>query len=215
VKRKPARKKIAAKTRAPKQGELDESAVLAELLKRKPETAFTASQLAGKAHYRWNRDEVFSAGVLFDAAARRATAEATPGSDQTMVYRSRAAVCFARAGMIERAWPLLEEVVVHDWRACGIEMDSHFSEWAFVEMLSVHAGRGDRSAFAALFARAVARGNELGDPFPFIRPKQELVLKHCEELGLTAEARIVVERIRARGDLPKHLAARVARYPAT
>jgi len=194
--KKSAAKRSAAKT--PAATTLDEPALLAELLKRKPETAFTASQLAGKAYFRWRREDSIPAAVLFDAAARRATAEATPGHDQTMVYLSRAAVCFARARKIERAWPLLEQVIVHDWRASGTEMDSNFSEWAFVEMLSIHAERGEREAFAALFARAVARGVELGQQFPFIYPKQYLVLELCEQLGLTAEAQLVAERIQAR-----------------
>jgi hypothetical protein len=200
AKKSPARKRVPSKSAptTPSTTALDEPALLAELLGRKPETAFSAYKLSGKAHFRWNRDQLVEAAVLFDAAARRATAEATPGRDQTMVYRSRAAVCFARAGKIERAWPLLEETSVHDWRASGTEADSNFSEWAFVEMLAVHAERGDRAAFAALFARAVARGDELGERFPFIHPKQDLLLQLCEQLGLTAEAQVVAERIRER-----------------
>ena len=182
---------------------VDDAALLAGLLERKPEDRFTASELSGKAHFRWDRDQLVAAAVLFEAAARRATAVAKPGDDQTMVFRSRAAVCFAQAGVIERAWPLLEATIAHDWAASGTLIDSHFSEWAFVEMLRVLAERGDRAGFAALFARAVARGGELDRPFPSLQPKQDDVLALCEQLGLVEEARVVIDRIQKRQRYPR------------
>jgi hypothetical protein len=199
------------KRAAPTKPASDDSAMLAELLNREPETAFTADQIAGKAFFRWERDQLVPAAVLFEAAARRATAEATAKADETMTYRARAAVCLAEAGEIERAWPLLEESIAHDWGVCS---ESHFCERAFVEMLAVHAARSDRKAFVALFARAVARGDEHDEPFPYKYTPQERTLDFCEALRLTAEARIVAERIRERTKLPRKLAARIARYSA-
>src|SRR4029450_87427 len=55
----------------------DEAALLPRLLRGKLETASAPDQLARKAHHRWDRGKYLAAAVLFEAAARRATAERT------------------------------------------------------------------------------------------------------------------------------------------
>jgi hypothetical protein len=155
--------------------------------------------------------------VLFEAAALRSAGEArqsVPRRDNTFNYRVRAGVTYRLAGENERAWPILVEAATFDWQAAGIPEDSHFAEWAFVEMLCVLADARDQNRFSEVFWQAVARGEEIGLPFPRIHPKQELLLDLCEQLGLSKELAHVVASIEARGKLPRRLARRVAQLKA-
>lgn len=189
-----------------------ENKILRRLLKKKSVDDFSAEELGRKAHWRWNRGEHLEAAVLFDAAAVRREREvrlAPTSRDNTFNYRVRAGVNFRMAGEVERAWPILMEATTFDWDAAGLPEDSHFTEWAFVEMLQVMAENDDRSRFSELFWRAVTRCDELGFAFPMIRPKQELLLETCVRLGLRMELARVIERIEVQGKLSRSLARRV------
>lgn len=192
----------------------EEADILRRLLKKRLPEQFAAEELAGKAHWRWNRGELLEAAVLFDAAAKRSAKEmrASPHRrNDTFSYHVRAGVTFRLGGETKRAWPLLLEATTFDWKAEGIYEDSHFTEWAFVEMLCVHAENNDTESFRRLFRQAIARGEVLKYSFPSIHPKQELLLDLCERLGLADELAHVVARIEAqRGKLPPKLARRVA-----
>jgi hypothetical protein len=87
-------------------------------------------------------------------------------------------------GDVSSAWPILVEATTFDWAAAGIAEDSHFTEWAFVEMLIVLADQNDKVAFSSLFQKAVTRCRELGRSFPFVHPKQALLLELCARLEL-------------------------------
>jgi hypothetical protein len=199
---------------APMSTDENEAIVLRNLLGKRPLEKFSSKELAGKAHWRWNREEYFQAAVLFEAAAQRATDEARlerPSRDNTFCYRAPSGVCFRLAGEHERAWPVLLEATKFDWEAAGIPEDDNFSEWAFVEMLCVLADAQNSNEFSKIFWNAVDRGRELGDEFPQIHPKQELLLDLCECLGLSKELVHVIARIEARGKVPKQLAQRISR----
>jgi len=187
--------------------------ILQRLLGKQHIERLTADKLAGKAHWRWNRGEHLEAAVLFDAAARKSAEEiqqVRPARDNTFNYRVRAGVTFRLAGEHERAWPILMEATTFDWNAAGIPEDSHFTEWAFVEMLYVVAERNDAAGFSKLFRQATIRGAELNFPFPSIHPKQELLLELCSNLGLAKEFAQVVSRIEEqRGKVPARLAKRI------
>jgi hypothetical protein len=191
-----------------------ETELLQSLLGKRPLERFSAEKLAGKAHWRWNRGQLVEAAVLFNAAAVRSAEEvriAPPLRDNTFNYRVRAGVTFRLAGEYERAWPILLQATSFDWQAAGIPEDDHFTEWAFVEMLSVLAERNDRDGFTKLFWQAVGRCGELDSPFPFIRPKQELLLNLCEKLRLADELAHVIARMEEqRGRLRGQLAQRIA-----
>jgi hypothetical protein len=195
----------------------DETELLRELLRKKSSEKFSARELGNKAHWRWNRGEHLKAAVLFSAAAARSAEEvrtAPTSRDNTFNYRVRAGVTFRLAGEVERAWPILVEATTFDWNGARIPEDSHFTEWAFVEMLQVMAEKQDRRAFSELFWQAVARCEELGAPFPRIHPKQELLLELCDRLKLTMELGHVIERIEAQRKLSRPLARRVAEAKA-
>lgn len=190
-----------------------EADILKRLLKKQGPKKFSAEELAGKAHWRWNRGELLEAAVLFDAATQRSAEEmrASPRKrDNTFNYRVRAGVTFRLAGETERAWPLLLEATTFDWNAAGIYEDRHITEWAFVEMLCVHAERNDTESFRRLFWQATARGESLDYPFPSIQPKQELLFDLCERLELVDELTHVIARIEAqRGKLTSKFARRL------
>lgn len=189
-----------------------EAQLLQDLLGKKAPGKFTAAELAGKAHWRWNREQYLEAAVLFDAAAVLSAQEiqrAPQDRDNTFNYRVRSGVTFRLAGHIQRAWPMLLEATTFDWDAAGIPEDSHFTEWAFVEMLIVVAQAQDRAGFAKLFWQAVARCNEIDSPFPRIHPKQELLLDLCSQLDLRKELAHVVASIERRGSWPRPLARRL------
>ena len=190
--------------------------LLRDLLGKDPPERFSPDELGRKAHWRWDRGHYLEAAVLFEAAALRAAEEArrAPHRDNTFNYRVRSGVTYRLAGENERAWPILVEATTFDWQAAGIPEDSHFTEWAFVEMLCVLAEAQDKRGFSEVFWRAVARGEEIGLPFPRIHPKQELLLDVCEQLGLSRELARVVASIEARGKVPRRLARRIAQLKA-
>jgi hypothetical protein len=187
--------------------------ILLRLLKKKPPERFAAKKLAGKGYWRWNRGENLEAAVLFDAAAIRSVEEvrqARPARDNTFNYRVRAGVNFRLAGEYERAWPILVKATTFDWQAAGIPEDSHCTEWAFFELLSVLAERGDTAGFTKLFWQAVQRGEELKFPFPRIHTKQEQLLDQCQRMSLKSELAHVIARTKERGKLPRELARRIS-----
>jgi hypothetical protein len=190
-----------------------EAQLLQSLLGKHGPEHFTSEQLSRKAHWRWNREKFLEAAVLFDAAASRCAEEnrlAAPKQDWTFSKRVRAGVTFRLAGQYERAWPILVEATTFDWNAAGIPEDDHFTEWAYVEMLCIHAEAEERDAFSRVFWEAVARCRELGSPFPRIYPKQDLLFDLCERLALQKELEHVAERITWRqGKLPRQLADRL------
>jgi hypothetical protein len=194
-----------------------EAELLSMLLKQQPLGRFSAKQLGRKAHWRWDRDQYLNAAVLFSAAAIRSAEEArvlAPLRDNTFNYHIRAGVTFRLAGEYERAWPLLLEATTFDWKAAGIPEDDHFTEWAFVDLLSILAEREDRHEFSRLFWQAVARCQELDSPFPRVHPKQELLLDLCERLGLSEELAHVIQRIETQRTPSKQLAQRIAQLKA-
>jgi len=177
----------------------DEQAILARCLRDKPASSFTADALSRKAHWRWNRDQHLEAAALFAAADRVARTSGGRAAREAFNYRVRAGINFAKAGRLERAWPILEEAVVFDWHAAGLEMDSHMTEWAFVEMLAAHREAGDVDQFVAVFRRAVRRCEQLPRSFPSIYPQQDALLAWCAELNLPdlfaeVEARATADR---------------------
>jgi hypothetical protein len=196
--------------------------LLRDLLGNRAPEKLSAKQLAGKAYWRWRRKQYLEAAVLFEAAATRSADEARlakPARDNTFNYRVRSGVTYRLAGEIERAWPILVEATTFDWQAAGIVEDSHFTEWAFVEMLCVLAKANDKDGFSKLFWQAVARCAELDSPFPRIQSKQELLLELCQQLGLVKELanvvpRIETQRTNGRGKLPRRLTGRVAQLKA-
>ena len=78
-------------------------------------------------------------------------------------------------------------------------------------MLCVLADAQKSKEFSITFWNAVNRGRELGDEFPRIHPKQELLLDLCERLGLTKELLHVIARIEPRGKLPRQLAQQISK----
>jgi hypothetical protein len=191
-----------------------EADLLRRLLKKRSPEKFAARELGNKAHWRWNRGGFVEAAVLFAAAATRSADEVKQmpvQRDNTFNYRVRAGVTFRLAGEVERAWPILLEATSFDWQAAGIPEDSHFTEWAFVEMLCTLADRNDRRGFSSLFWQAVARCEQLGARFPRIQPKQDLLLDLCERLELSRELIHVIDIIESQRKMTPHLAKRVAR----
>lgn len=189
----------------------EETAILQALLKSKDENTFTSEQLSSKAHWRWNKGQFIEAAVLFEAAYRRCIIETGHQlPNRSFDYRVRAGVTFNLAGEVERAWPILEEATKYDWNSAGNPEGSHFTEWAFVEMLSTFVNQNNPEHFCDLFWKAVTRCHELGYAFPSIYPKQELLLNYCDQLGLEKELIHVIERLKGRtlsGALRKRIAS--------
>lgn len=175
--------------------------LLSSLLGKQSPEQLTSEELSRKAHYRWDRKQYLEAAVLFEAAAARCAEEVRlepPPRDNTFVYRVRSGVLYRMAGEVEIAWPILLEATTFDWQAAGIPEDDHFTEWAYVEMLCVHAATQNKQEYLQLFWQAVTQSRSSGGTFPRIHPKQELLLDHCEYLGLVKELTHVIERIEAR-----------------
>jgi hypothetical protein len=169
-----------------------------ELLKERAASPLTAYQIGSKAHRRWDLGQHTEAAILFCVACERAVEEFAGGRspvDKSPNSFVRAAINFNRAGSLEIAEPMLREATAIDWKAAQLPMDSHMTEWAFVELL-LNRQRGPREAFSQLFDEATDRCRELGWRFPKIRPKREALLAAALELGDERIARVLVELIK-------------------
>ena len=69
----------------------------------------------------------------------------------------------------------------------GMLLDSHMSDWAFVQMLAAHHEHRDIESFVAVFSQAVRRGEQLSAPFTRIHPHQDSLLSWCADLELKEE----------------------------
>jgi hypothetical protein len=170
---------------------------LKTLLKGKAPEAFTAHQLIGKAHWRWERDQLHEAFLLFDAA--RARAEADGVLHDELAARNRAAITRQRSG-VDPADGLrrLEEVLEVYAARPDAHYDRHFCEWAATELLLDAASRG-AEAFAARFAELTARCRDLDLPrFPSIHPQQEALARAARDLEVAEVLAAVVPKIKAR-----------------
>lgn len=170
---------------------------LKTLLKGKAPEAFTARQLIGKAHWRWERDQLHEAFLLFDAA--RARAEADGVVHDEFAARNRAAITRHRSG-VDPADGLrrLEEVLEIYAARPDARYDSHFCEWAATDLILDAASRG-AEAFATRFVELAARCRDLGHPrFPSIHPQQEALARAARSLEVAEVLAAVVPKIRAR-----------------
>ncbi|MEZ4454870.1 MAG: hypothetical protein R3B09_35800 [Nannocystaceae bacterium] len=170
---------------------------LKTLLKGSPVDAFTAKQLASKAHWRWDRDQHDEAFVLFDAARERA---ASAGEvNEELSARNRAALTRHRSG-VDPADGLhrLEEVLAIYEARPDLDYDRHFCEWAASDLILEAATRG-REAFVARFTELRARVYAMGlTRFPRIHPQQEALAREARRLEAEELLRLLIPAIRGR-----------------
>lgn len=172
--------------------------------------------LSRMAHRRWDRVRSKEAAELFlqaaDAERAAASRRGRGRADHSFNYLVRAGLCFHEAGLTDRAQPLLEAALVFDWKSAGLWADRHMTEWAFAALLESHARQPDAEGFRRLWSQAVQRGEELEQPFPSIRPKQERLLELSMQLGDKECCRHVLARIQSREErIPKPVREQIAR----
>jgi hypothetical protein len=155
---------------------------LDELLKGKPLSDFAPDDLSRKAHWRWDRDQLHEAFLLFEAASRRAV-ELGDGRALEST-RNRAAITRYRSGAdLEDGLRRLEEVLRFYESRPEHTGDSHFCEWAATELV-LHAHREDPSAFGPRYRELRDRCRAVGlGAFPSIHPQQEELARAALDAG--------------------------------
>jgi hypothetical protein len=131
------------------------------LLGGKPASSFESETLSGKAHWRWNKDHLHEAFLLFDAAMQRAR-DANHTSRETCA-RNRAAITLFRSKRDpEEARRRLREVV--DYYAANptdVE-DRHFVDWALSSLIEDAADTATSvEQFTEAYRAAVAEAQVL------------------------------------------------------
>ncbi len=186
---------------------------LADLLKGKDETEYSAYDIESKAHNRWSKKQFRPAALLFEAAARVSLSE-NGDRCQFLNYQSRAGICYSQGGKLEKAKPLLKKSIEADWIGAGLEKDMHMIEWCYVELLC-NESQTDAKEFDSLFEKAKAHCANLGWVFPKIHPKQEALLEVAVSLGLDTRAAEIVSLIRSRKPISRATRARLKEIEAS
>jgi len=189
---------------------INKKAIIEEIISEKQINELSASNIGGKAHYRWNKKEYIKAALLFEIADEKANQEYLTGLaklNQRMNHFSRAAFNFYEAGEFEIALPMLIKVCNYDWIKNGLEDDMHMIEWAFTYRLIYIRDQPEK--FKALFKEAQKRGKEINMEFPMIYPKQELLLECAIKMNDLELISHLVKMIKKRRPISRVLRAKL------
>lgn len=181
---------------------------LDQLLKGKAASSFSSSQLSGKAHYRWSRDQLWEAFLLFDAAAQRATEEGNQNAFEAA--RNRAAITLHRSGRQPNESLLRLEAVLQYYESHPQrDYDSHLMEWAAMELLE-HQFSENPSGFAVQFQQIRSRcasGGRTG--FPWMFPHAERVAQMAVEASVPSVVLLAVSRLEEKKPMPRTLRKKI------
>jgi hypothetical protein len=166
---KKATKQATTRKQAPSPGAL----TVADLLGGKPISSFDVDSLMRKAHWRWNKDQLHEAFLLFDAAMH-APSTRTPAVTSA---RNRAAITLFRSGRDpDEARRRLRDVVDHYAANPTDTEDRHFVDWAMTSLIEdAAANASSAQQFTEAYRAAVAEAQVLlqnhwstGRTFPVI-----------------------------------------------
>jgi hypothetical protein len=150
------------------------SLTLDELLGGKPASSFDATKLSGKAHWRWNKEQLHEAFLLFDASAQQARAAGDAGKERTSLNRAAVTLFRSKRDPVE-ARRRLREVVDHYAAHREDSEDRHFVDWAMSSLLEDEADRAaSPDAFAKAYRAGVAEARAIlgADRFPRIHTER-------------------------------------------
>lgn len=194
AKKKPTNKrKKKATAKSSKKNSGSASLTLAELLGGKPASSFDSRKLMGKAHWRWNKDELHEAFLLFDAAAERAGATGDATDERASL--NRAAITLFRAkrdpvGARRRLREVIDHYTVHP----DDSADRHFVDWAMSSLLEDAADTApNAAAFAKVYRAGVAEARKLLGEDRFPRIHIERLIDAAKQAG----AREIVDELEA------------------
>lgn len=176
----PTKKKSTAKKAATPAATLD------DLLGGKPAASFPPDKLAGKAHWRWNKDQLHEAFLLFDASAQRARAVADATTERTSLNRAAITLFRSKRDPAE-ARRRLREVIDHYRAHPDDSSDRHFVDWAMTSLLEGEAERAKSpAAFTKAYRAGVAEALALLAPHGFPRIHTERLIAAAKRAGATA-----------------------------
>lgn len=164
-----------------------------ELLGGKPASSFEPSKLSGKAHWRWNKEQLFEAFLLFDASAQEARARSQPREERTSLNRA-AVTLFRSKQNPDEARRRLREVVDHYRAHLDDTEDRHFTDWALSSLIEDEADRApNATAFAKAYRAAVNEGRAIlgDDRFPRIH------VERLAEAAMRAGAKDIADEMLA------------------
>jgi hypothetical protein len=132
----------------------EEAGRLADLLGGKPISSIDVDSLMNKAHWRWNKDQLHEAFLLFDAAMH-----APSKREQAVICaRNRAAITLFRSGREpDEARRRLRDVVDHYAANPTDTEDRHFVDWAITSLIEDAATTASSATqFTEAYRAAVA-----------------------------------------------------------
>lgn len=179
-----------------------------ELLREPPDALLAPSDIAAKAHRRWDLKQYENAAALFCLAAERASASHEE-PNQFPNYAVRAAITLSLAGRADEAKATLQDATAFDWKSAGLPNDTNMIEWAFSRLL-LDVVESSPQQFAALFEQAVSRCSEVGIAYPRIHPQQESLLSAAVLLGEWDAVTRIIDLMSKRRPLSRPARAQLA-----